>query len=154
MKLNKKRSSIVMVFFYIAFRIYVLYNHEHIYGFGRSNYMERNRDRGNIKWTSLMLPEHLERLRDWQREDQYTERPELTDWELQSMQLTLEHGWRSKCELLIKTWHDGEVRYHQGVIEALDSANSAILLGDPFGTERIPVADIIDVQLAKGADGV
>ncbi|WP_194841649.1 YolD-like family protein [Sporosarcina obsidiansis] len=116
--------------------------------------MEQNRDRGNIKWTSLMLPEHLERLREWQREDQYTQRPELTDWELQEMQQTLEHGWRRKCELLLKTWHDGEFLFHQGVIEALDPQASVIILSDPFGTEKILVVDIVDVQLGKDIEGI
>ncbi|WP_037561730.1 YolD-like family protein [Sporosarcina ureae] len=115
--------------------------------------MERNRDRGKLKWTSLMLPEHLERLRDWQWEDEYIERPELTDWELQTMQETLEVAWRRRGETWIKTWHDGEVRFHQGEIEALDLQTMTIVLRDPFGTERIHVADVIDVQLSKGADG-
>ncbi|PID13888.1 hypothetical protein CSV63_15810 [Sporosarcina sp. P34] len=116
--------------------------------------MERNRDRGKLKWTSLMLPEHLERLRGWQREDEYIERPELTDWELQTMQETLEVAWRRRVETSIKTWHDGEVRFHQGEIEALDLRTMTIRLRDPFGTERIHVGDVIDVQFSKEAGGV
>ena len=100
-----------------------------------------------------MLPEHLERLRDWQREDEYVERPELTDWELQAMQETLESAWQSRCETWIQTWHDGEVRCHQGEIEALDLRTMTIVLRDPFGTERIHVVDVISVQLSKGTTG-
>ncbi|PIC82893.1 YolD-like family protein [Sporosarcina sp. P1] len=116
--------------------------------------MERNRDRGKLKWTSLMLPEHLERLRDWQQEDEYIERPELTDWELQTMQETLEVAWRRRVKTMIKTWHDGEVRFHQGEIEVLDLRTMTIMLCDPFGTERIHVEDVVDVQLSKEAGGV
>ncbi|WP_301110216.1 YolD-like family protein [Sporosarcina sp.] len=116
--------------------------------------MERNRDRGKIKWTSLMLPEHLERLRGWQQEDQYTERPELSDFELQSMQQTLETAWHRKCEVVIKTWHEGQVHHYQGIIEALNPSASVILLRDPFGTDRLSVPDIIDVQLAKDVEGI
>ncbi|GKV65767.1 MULTISPECIES: YolD-like family protein [Sporosarcina] len=116
--------------------------------------MDRNRDRGNMKWTSLMLPEHLERLRDWQQEDQYTERPELTDFELQSMQQTLETAWRRKCEVAIKTWHEGKVHFYQGIIEALNPSASTILLSDPFGKDKLAVPAIIDVQLAKDAEGI
>ncbi|ARD46989.1 hypothetical protein SporoP37_01585 [Sporosarcina sp. P37] len=115
--------------------------------------MERNRDRGKIKWTSLMLPEHLERLRDWQREDEYIARADLTDWELQMIQETLDTACKRRCETWMKTWHDGEVRFHQGVIEALDLQTWTIVLRDPFGTEKIHAADVIDVQLAKEADG-
>lgn len=101
-----------------------------------------------------MLPEHLERLRDWQREDEYIDRPELTDWELQTMQETLEVALRRRSETSIKTWHDGEVRFHQGEIEALDLQTMTIVLRDPFGTERIHVADVVDVQLSKAVDGL
>jgi len=33
------------------------------------------RDRGNIKWTAMMLSEHVTELRRWQDEDHYEERP-------------------------------------------------------------------------------
>lgn len=113
--------------------------------------MEQNRDRGKIKWTSLMLPEHLERLREWQREDDYIERPDLADFELQAMQETLEAAFGRRCETWIDTWHDGKVRCHQGEIETLDTQAMTIVLRDPFGIERIRVADIIDVRLSGSA---
>lgn len=116
--------------------------------------MDRNRDRGQIKWTSLMLPEHLDVLRQWQREDRYVERPELTEWELQEMQGTLEHAVKRRCETFLKTWHDGEIRFHQGVIEMISLQTGTIILQDPFGAETIRVEDIIDVQFAKNVEGI
>ncbi|TFI48759.1 YolD-like family protein, partial [Diaphorobacter sp. DS2] len=35
------------------------------------------RDRGRIKWTSMMLPEHVKLLRDWAKEDTYEQKREL-----------------------------------------------------------------------------
>ncbi len=32
------------------------------------------RDRGNIKWTAMMLPEHVKLLREWQEQDQVREK--------------------------------------------------------------------------------
>lgn len=116
--------------------------------------MEQNRDRGNIKWTSLMLPEHLERLREWQREDQYTERPDLTDFELQEMQQTIETAWKRKCETVIKTWREGKVNVYQGVIEALDPVAATVSVRDPFGTDVLYVAEIIDAELGKDVEGI
>ncbi|MBH9787958.1 YolD-like family protein, partial [Clostridioides difficile] len=40
------------------------------------------KDRGNIKWASMMMPEHLDRLREYKKG--FTEQPrELTEWELE-----------------------------------------------------------------------
>ena len=41
------------------------------------------RDRGSIKWSSLMLPEHKERLSAWYKEQEYVTKPELDEqkWE-------------------------------------------------------------------------
>jgi hypothetical protein len=64
------------------------------------------RDRGNIKWTAMMLPEHIIELRNWMDKDHYEERPELSEWDLQSIQEEIEVSYKPKCETLIKTWKD------------------------------------------------
>lgn len=51
---------------------------------------ENNRDRGKIKWTAMMLPEHIYLLREWQKEDDYIPKPDLTDFDLQDNQEQLE----------------------------------------------------------------
>ncbi|WP_148795752.1 YolD-like family protein, partial [Rossellomorea marisflavi] len=43
------------------------------------------RDRGKIKWTSMMLPEHVKMLRDWAEEDSFEKRRELDEQELEMM---------------------------------------------------------------------
>ena len=104
------------------------------------------RDRGNIKWTAMMLPEHVKELRKWMDQDNYTERPELNEWDLQLIQEELELAYKKKCETLVKTWVDGRIIHHQGIVEAIDLLKMCIGLEDPFGSEIIPVADIINVQ--------
>ena len=53
---------------------------------------ENIRDRGTKKWTAIMLPAHIEELRNWMDKDHFIERPELTDWDLQSIQEEIEVG--------------------------------------------------------------
>lgn len=48
------------------------------------------RDRGNIKWTAMMLSEHVAELQKWQNEDNYEERPQLDDFDLQAIQYEIE----------------------------------------------------------------
>ncbi|MGN4125037.1 hypothetical protein ACMGD3_08480 [Lysinibacillus sphaericus] len=41
------------------------------------------RDKGTIKWTTMLLPEHVEKIRKWKQEV-YIEAPRsLSDWELE-----------------------------------------------------------------------
>ena len=104
------------------------------------------RDRGNIKWTAMMLPEHVAQLRKWKDQDNYTEKPERNEWDLHSIQEELELVYKRQCETLIKTWDDGRIIQFQGKVEGIDLSRMCIVLEDPFGLEIIPVGKIINVQ--------
>lgn len=108
--------------------------------------MEGNRDRGNIKWTSLFIPEHLERIREWYEEDDYVEQPELDQFDWDNIQQTLEVAHQRQCETKIQTWKDGKIVHHQGVIRVINIQSKVVLMEDPFGVERISVSDIVGVQ--------
>ncbi|GKV54218.1 hypothetical protein NCCP2222_01650 [Sporosarcina sp. NCCP-2222] len=104
------------------------------------------RDRGNIKWTAMMLPEHIAQLRDWQAEDGRKERPELNEWDLAALQEELELAFKRKCQARIHTWKDGRIIPHRGIVEQIDIHNQAIILADPFGDVNISIEEIISVQ--------
>lgn len=109
--------------------------------------LEHNRDRGKIKWTAMMLPEHISLLREWQAEDDFVQRPELTEWDLENIQEELERGLKMKSQTLVETWRDGKVTKYQGTIESIDLHNRRIMLQDPFDVERIKFEDIVSVQI-------
>ena len=104
------------------------------------------RDRGNIKWTALMLPEHIVELRNWMDQEHYVECPELSEWDLQSIQEEIELAYKRKCQTLIKTWKDGKIMTRGAIVEVIDVQSSCIVLDNPFGPERIPFSDIVSVQ--------
>lgn len=104
------------------------------------------RDRGNIKWTAMMLSEHVVELRKWMDQDNYAERPELNEWDFQLIQEELELAYKRKCETLVKTWAKGRINQHQGIVKDIDLLGMCIVLEDPFGSEGISVANIISVQ--------
>lgn len=108
--------------------------------------LEHNRDRGKIKWTAMMLPEHIGLLREWQKEDDYIKRPELTEWDMKDIQEQLESAMLRKCMTQVRTWKDGKVTGYLGTVEEIDLCNQLITLQDPFEIERIPAVDIIAVQ--------
>lgn len=104
------------------------------------------RDRGNIKWTAMMLPEHVVELRKWSDQDNYITRPELNEWDLQLIQEELELAYKRIGETLIKTWANGRIIQHQGIVNDIDLQGIYIMLDGLFGSEKIPVADIINIQ--------
>ncbi|MBE1556913.1 YolD-like family protein [Sporosarcina limicola] len=104
------------------------------------------RDRGNIKWNAMMLPEHLSELRKWGGEDDLVERPKLTEWDLQIIQEELDVALKRKSETLVRTWVNGRIIPYQGVIEGIDSSAECVMLQDPFEIERLYVSDIVSVH--------
>ncbi|MFC5591598.1 YolD-like family protein [Sporosarcina soli] len=104
------------------------------------------KDRGRIKWTAMMLPEHIKELRTWQSEDELVKYPNLSEFDLQLIQEELDVACRRKCETLIKTWKAGVIVQLQGSIKEIDLRLKCIILQDQIGAVRIPVTEIVSVQ--------
>ena len=112
--------------------------------------LENIRDRGTKKWAmAMMLPEHIEELRNWMDKDHFIERPELTDWDLQAIQEEIEVASKRKCEVLVKSWGKGKINIHGGIMKEINLQSRSIMIDSPFGIVRIPVSDIIAVQIAE-----
>ena len=64
------------------------------------------RDRGRIKWTSMMLPEHVKMLREWVQEDEYEQEKVLDEQQLEQMNETIlgamEFNYQVCLTILIK----------------------------------------------------
>ncbi len=95
----------------------------------------------------MMLPEHISLLREWQAEDDYIKRPELSEWDLETIQEELERGLKMKCQTLVEIWSGGKLTKYQGRIENIDLHNRRIELQDPFDLERIKFEDIVSVHI-------
>lgn len=103
------------------------------------------RDRGNIKWTGLMLPEHMEALRKWYDEDNQVPRPKLSEWDLMEIQEEIDLGYRRKCLVEVQTWKDGEIRKHTGVIDDLDVVSKKIQID----TGWIDIQEVVSVRMME-----
>ncbi|AMQ06712.1 YolD-like family protein [Sporosarcina psychrophila] len=111
--------------------------------------MDRIRDRGNIKWAGLMLPEHVIALRKHAEMENYIERPYLDDWELEAIQMEIEIAYKSGSNISVSTWCKGRINPYNGKILKLDHRLNLISIEGPFGDERIPVADVIRADLME-----
>ena len=62
--------------------------------------LENIRDRETKKWTAMMLSEHIKELRIWKDKDNYEERPQLDDFDLQAIQHEIEVAQNRECEVV------------------------------------------------------
>ena len=67
---------------------------------------ERLNDRGNIKWTSMMLPEHVEKLKEMWREDERVEKGDLDEQQAAEIDF--------KLQLALKDDLTVGINYHNG----------------------------------------
>ena len=103
------------------------------------------RDRGNIKWTAMMLTEHIEELRKWEAEGDKVKRPELTEWDMEEIQAEIDAALRRKCHAEIRTWKEGEIRVHAGIIEDIDTRAKRIRVDGGW----IDVGEIVGVRMVE-----
>lgn len=109
--------------------------------------LEKNRDRGNIKWTAMMLPEHVAELRNWMGEDELTERPILNEWDLQLFQEEIEIAYKSKSSIRLTYWREGYLKRDYGTIISIDMSSRSLMLDDPFTTTRYAFDEITAVSV-------
>ena len=110
-----------------------------------------NRDRGRIKWTSMMLPEHVKQLRDWAEEDSFEQRKKIDEQRLEewneitaeamefSRLITITHYAGRRYQLLI-----GRIHYYDGL-------NSKLHVVDQLEkTYYLSIHDIADIRFTEG----
>ncbi len=107
------------------------------------------RDRGRIKWTSMMLPEHVKMLRDWVKEDTYEYRKELDEQQLETMNETLLGAMEFDQQVIISHYHSHHYEIVIGKIHYWDAAFGKLHIVDQFDEiHKIKLADIYDIRLA------
>lgn len=103
------------------------------------------RDRGNIKWTAMMLPEHTTQLREDKANYNKVDRPQLDEYDLQTLQEEIERAIVSKAETRTTTWKDGEFSHIQGVIEKITP--QYLILDGPYGPMNLTLDSVVGVML-------
>ncbi|MFC4712215.1 YolD-like family protein [Planococcus dechangensis] len=104
-------------------------------------------DRGKLKWTALMLPEHVRMLRDWMDEDNRIQRPELDEFDLQTLQENIEIALMRRCEVEIQVWVEFQFYYYVGKIISIDVRKRSVIYDDSLSTKRLQLDEITSVRL-------
>ncbi|KGR92404.1 hypothetical protein CD30_00925 [Ureibacillus massiliensis 4400831 = CIP 108448 = CCUG 49529] len=102
------------------------------------------RDRGNIKWNAMMLPEHVKLLREWKAQDEYVKKPELDEWTLQELSEQLQRAYTQKTEVELKVWEEKQIYKTTGVIHKLNTQSGKFYLEDG---RSFSFQSIVDISL-------
>lgn len=110
------------------------------------------RDRGKIKWTSMMLPEHVKLLREWVREDNFEESKEVDEQYLEVINERISEAIEYGKRIVITYYRSGGYERISGVIKQWDPLSRQLhiaIAGDDDGKEiqRISLSAITDVRL-------
>lgn len=107
------------------------------------------RDRGRIKWTSMMLPEHVKLLRDWVKEDGWEEKKEMDEQQLERMNDTLSEAMESDQFVAITHYRNRNYEIVIGKIHYWDETAGKLHIVDQFEeVHRISVTSIADLRMA------
>lgn len=107
------------------------------------------RDRGRIKWTSMMLPEHVKMLRDWAQEDEYEKERQLDEQQLEQLNETILEAMEYNRPLSITYYRQRKYELVIGKIHYWNELGQKLHIVDRFEEiHRIGISHIADVRLA------
>lgn len=102
-------------------------------------------DRGTIKWTSLMLPEHVEMLKDMWQEDTKVQKPELDEQTIEIMEQHLQDAYYNMEPVRLSVFEDGEIFTVTGNIKQIDKQTKTIQLETDHTGRTITFNEIVDI---------
>ncbi|PSL34327.1 YolD-like protein [Planomicrobium soli] len=103
------------------------------------------KDRGQIKWTAMMLTEHVQLLRELKKEDRYNDKPILDDFDLETIHEEIHLAYMRQCEIELCLWQN-ENRKMTGRISAINPNKKTLCLLQADQGKIIPFADIIGAK--------
>ncbi|TKH07243.1 YolD-like family protein [Peribacillus simplex] len=108
------------------------------------------RDRGRIKWTSMMLPEHVKMLRDWVVEDGYETKRILDEQQLEEMNAVMGEAMEERKDVTIVHYEGNQYQLLIGRIHYYNELTQKLHIVDRFQQAHyIRLSDIADVRIME-----
>ncbi|PIJ96240.1 YolD-like family protein [Lysinibacillus sphaericus] len=104
-------------------------------------------DRGSMKWTAMMLPEHLDLIRVLKQEQFYDKKRELTEWELEEIEHTIQCAFKMQKLITLTLWNDNNLRDETGLVTETDTVKKELLIDTDVAIKRIAFDKIQDAKM-------
>lgn len=106
------------------------------------------RDRGIIKWNSLMLPEHVKMLKTWTKEDQFESRHQLDEQQLELFNSIAQEVIVTGKAVRITYFKNHRYEDIEGKMEMYPNLGGDLQITGMEGeTIRIPIKDIREMRI-------
>lgn len=106
------------------------------------------KDRGRIKWNSLMLPEHVKMLREWAEEETWTEQKQLDEKKLEILDETAAEAMEFGKHVQITYFDTNSYRELTGTIHYFDYLQKEFRMIDQSGHVRlVPLKKIQQIRM-------
>ncbi len=105
------------------------------------------KDRGNIKWSSLMLSEHREKLKElFYREDE-RERPELDEQKREELDSILKKAVCQQLLVRVVYYQNRQYKELMGIIKGYDQSKKSLIITFGKNENHLKISDIIDLTI-------
>lgn len=101
------------------------------------------KDRGNIKWTSLMLVEHRKKLEELKESENNKKRLELDDQLYELFDYKIKLALKENIEVKITYYKNNSYENIQAYIKGFNKQNKTLILNN----NEISLKDIIDINI-------
>ncbi|VEF47879.1 YolD-like protein [Bacillus freudenreichii] len=106
------------------------------------------RDRGRIKWNSLMLPEHVKMLREWAEEETWMEQKQLDEQKLEMLDETAAEAMELGKAVSITYFEANRFAQLTGTIHYFDDLQKEFRVIDQSGNaRRISLKNIDQIRM-------
>jgi YolD-like protein len=106
------------------------------------------RDRGNIKWQGMFLPEHVKLLREYDRENKKKTKPQLDEQQLELMQEIICDAMDNNLQLCFTYFEKDDFRLMIGKVHYVDLFRGELRLIDGQNEmHRLRFMDLLDVKI-------
>lgn len=106
------------------------------------------KDRGNIKWTSLMLVEHRKKLEELKNSEENREKPDLDQQIYEVFNYKIKEAVEKKKEVKITYYKDNDYQEITTYIKDFNSNQKKLYLTDKQ-VRQIPFENIADISFLE-----
>ncbi|MFD1204335.1 MULTISPECIES: YolD-like family protein [Sporosarcina] len=109
------------------------------------------RDRGRIKWTAMMLPEHVQQLRQLQQEQENeVNKAEPDEQQLEEWNYEIATAIERHLSVIVHYWIGNDTVEAKGFIRKIDQVENILFISETEGeVHRIPFTELKSISVSE-----
>ncbi|MCG3418950.1 YolD-like family protein [Oceanobacillus jordanicus] len=87
-------------------------------------------DRGTIKWTSMMMPEHIEILKEIHEQQEWKKKPMISEFQKEEINLALQLALKDDLTIELEFFRDHDYHKIKGKVLGVDVLNQFVTINE------------------------